>query len=212
MLSTLGVGASERASHAGPLLAAAHLDCCAISLAWLPEVNLGVPDTMHRLTLSSSVSWPFLERSGGGFGGSALQRLEPGVGLVASGWRPVATSGEVSEVGAEGSTTTTEEPGVHLFRLGLRCGRDRNRGRYLPGRCLGPRHGRRGLWWHEGGTSPSFLIVQFAELSTRGAPLSRLRSIPGLRESGRGPGSKGSLRVSGRTFSLPGGATPAKLC
>ena len=28
----------------------------------------------------------------------------------------------------------------------------------------------------------SFLIVQFAELSTRGAPLSRLRSIPGLRE------------------------------
>ena len=111
-----------------------------------------------------------------------FQRLEPGVGLVASGWRPVATSGEVSEVGAEGSTTTTEEPGVHLDRLGLRRGGDRVRGRHLPGRRLGPRHGRRGLWWHEGGTSPSFLIVQFAELSTRGAPLSRLRSIPGLRE------------------------------
>ena len=43
-----------------------------------------------------------------------FQGLEPGVGLVASGWRPVAASGEVSEVGAEGSTTTTEEPGVHL--------------------------------------------------------------------------------------------------
>ena len=117
------------------------------------------------------------------FGEEALlQRLEPGVGLIASGWRPVA-SGEVAEVGAEGSTTPTEEPGVHLFRLRLLRRRGRGlRGRCLPGRRLGPRHGRRGLWWHEGGTSPSFLIVQFAELSTRGAPLSRLRSIPGLRE------------------------------
>jgi hypothetical protein len=70
------------------------------------------------------------------FGEKALfQGLEPGVGLVSSRRRPVA-SREVAEVGAEGRISTTEEPGVHLFRLGLRRGRGRERGRHLPGRRL----------------------------------------------------------------------------
>ena len=85
-----------------------------------------------------------------------FQGLEPGVGVV--------------------RISTTEEPGVHLFRLGLRCGRDRERGRYLPGRRLGPRHG--GMKGERPLPCLSFRLQKIDQ----GGPLCPIRSIPGLRE------------------------------